>query len=60
MQCMLLIYADNSCWGDLSEDERTAIVSDYMSITEDPAVQADNRLAPRRRQPRSGCRTAAP
>ena len=46
MKYMLLIYADNSGWGDLSEDEQTAILRDYTSLTEDPAVQDDNRLAP--------------
>ena len=46
MKYMLLIYADNHGWDDLSEDEQTAIRRDYMSVAEDPAVQDDNRLAP--------------
>ena len=45
MKYMLLIYADNSGWNDLSDDEQQAIHRDYMAVTEDPAVQYDNRLA---------------
>ena len=45
MKYMLLIYADNSGWDDLSESEQRAIYRDYMAVAEDPAVQDDNRLA---------------
>ena len=46
MKYMLLIYADNSGWDDLSEDEQQAINRDYMEVTDHPAVLGDNRLAP--------------
>ena len=45
MKYMLLIYADNSGWDDLSENEQTAILGEYMAVTEDPAVQDANQLA---------------
>jgi hypothetical protein len=46
MKYMLLIYADGNGWNELSEDEQRAIHRDYMAVTNDPAVQGDNRLAP--------------
>lgn len=46
MKYMLLIYADNSGWDRLSENEQRAIHRDYMAISEHPAVQYDNRLHP--------------
>jgi hypothetical protein len=46
MKYMLLIYADGNGWNELSEDVQRAIHRDYMAVTNDPAVQADNRLAP--------------
>ena len=46
MKYMLLIYADTNGWNELSEDEQRAIHRDYMAVTDDPAVQGDNRLAP--------------
>ena len=45
MKYMLLIYADNSGWDDLSETEQQAIHRGYMAVAEDPAVQDDNLLA---------------
>ncbi len=46
MKYMLLIYADGNGWNELSEDEQRAIHRDYMAVTDDPAVEGDNRLAP--------------
>ena len=60
MKYMLLIYADSSGWDELSEDEQKAIYRDYMAVSDDPAVQDDNRLAPASTATRSGCRTAGP
>ena len=46
MKYMLLIYADASGWGRLSQDEQTTVHREYMAITEAPGVRADDRLAP--------------
>ena len=46
MNYLLLIYADNSGWDSLSEDEQSAIYREYLAISEDPAVRHDHQLQP--------------
>jgi hypothetical protein len=46
MQYMVLIYADSTGWGDLSDDEQSAITAEYMALRDDPRVVGGARLEP--------------
>ena len=46
MKYMLLIYADNSDWGSLSEEEQASILREYGAISDHPGVVEDHQLQP--------------
>ena len=65
MKYMLLIHQGTTPtprspdeWARLSEDEQNAVYADYKAINETPGVTPGLQLAPRRRRPPCGCRTA--
>jgi len=43
---MLLIYANNEGWDELSEDEQNAIFQEYLDIQADPRTLGGDQLQP--------------
>jgi hypothetical protein len=46
MKYMLLIYAGDSGWESLSEEEKNAVYGEYMAIAEAPGVGDNHQLQP--------------
>ena len=46
MKYMLMIYANDAGWDDLSEQEQAAIYQEYFAISDDPRVVHDHQLQP--------------
>ncbi|MEA2481924.1 MAG: hypothetical protein QOJ07_3846 [Thermoleophilaceae bacterium] len=46
MKYMLLIYAHDTEWDSLSEDEQNGIHGEYMAIQQEPVVQGGEQLQP--------------
>ena len=46
MKYMLLIYANDEGWDELSEDEQNAIHQEYMDIQADPRAVGGDQLQP--------------
>ena len=46
MKYMLLVYANESGWKSLPEDEQQAVSDEYMALRSAPGVIGDNRLQP--------------